>query len=303
MIGLVERSIELTITLGAVRQSAISAANPAPNFPGTNSNRVRLSGLRTSIVIVKAGGKGLSMAQVRIYGMRDSVMNQISTLGVPIAYFLAQNDIVIEAGDKGSALSTVFEGGIQQAWADLDASPNVAFNIVAYVGLLSTVAPTAATSFTGVADVGVIMSSLATRAGLNFQNNGVTVKLSSPYFSGSLMDQIRACAENSGISYIIDNGTLYIWPYGTSRTGSRPIISPDTGLVGYPRYTSLGIDFTTLYNPSIGYGSEVELVTTLKPALGNWVVKKLTYELESEMPGGRWFTHVEATRPGYAVIR
>ena len=91
----VERLIDLTITLGATPQ------NPNPTFQGTASNTVKITGLRTSVAIVKAGGRGLSTAQVRVYGLPLSVMNQLSTLGVPIVYWVGKNTITIEAGGVG----------------------------------------------------------------------------------------------------------------------------------------------------------------------------------------------------------
>ena len=292
----VERLIDLTITLGATPQ------NPNPTFQGTASNTVKITGLRTSVAIVKAGGRGLSTAQVRVYGLPLSVMNQLSTLGVPIVYWVGKNAITIEAGDAAAGMSTVFQGSITQAWADLDAAPEAAFNIVAFVGALDAAAPAPPTSFPGAADVATILSGLAVRAGLNFENTGVNARLASPYFPGSLMAQIQACAEAAGIGYIVDNGTLAIWPQGQARGAQVASIGPGTGLVGYPRYTGQGVSLRILYTPSIGYGSKINVDSSLTPASGTWVVYKLAYDLEAQVFGGAWFCDLEAARPGFAVI-
>ena len=291
-----QRKIRLIITLGSTPQ------NPNQVFDGTNSNTVTLEGLRISANILKAGGKGLSTANLRIYGMTFSVMNKLSTLGVPIAFYVAANTITIQAGDDVSGMSTVFEGNIQQAWGDFEGMPDVAFNIQAFVGALNLAAPTAPTSYPGSFDVATAMSGLAVRGGYNFQNNGVSVQLPASYFSGSLINQINQLVEHANIAHIIENGTLYIWPMGGSRDELIPEIGPDSGLALYPKYTGVGISFRTVYNPSIGFGSKIKMKTSLTPAAGIWIVKNLVYDLESEMPDGKWFTDVEAAAPGFVVV-
>jgi hypothetical protein len=294
--SLVERLIDLTFTKLPTPQ------NPNRTFEGTDTNTVKVSGLRTSVTILKAGGQGLSQAQVRVFGMPLSIMNQLSTLGKPLAYTITPATITIEAGDSQNGMSVVFQGNITQAWADFNSAPEVSFNILAFVGALIAAAPTAASSFPGAADVATILAGLATRAGLNFENNGVNVKLASPYFPGSLMAQISACADAAGISHIIDNGTLAIWPANGSRHDLAPLISPETGLVGYPAYTGQGIALRTLYNPSVGYGSEINVESILTPACGTWVVNRLAYDLESKVPDGNWFCDIEAAQRGIVQV-
>lgn len=292
------RIINLTMTLGATPQNA------NPTFPGTNSNVVNVKGLRTSVDLVKAGGRGLTTAHVRVRGLPLSVMNQLSTLGVPIIYWVGKNTLAIEAGDEDSGVSTLFIGTITQAWADFDDIPDAAFEMIAFVGAYEAAANAAPTSFPGPFDVATAMSGMATVAGYNFVNNGVNARLPPSYFPGSIMAQIKALADAAGISYIVDNGTLSIWPAG-QQNGSAPaiLLTPDTGLVGYPRYTGQGIAFRCLYTPSMTYGCKVDLQSSLGPnASGEWVVYKLAYDLEAEMPDGAWFCEVEAARPGFAVV-
>lgn len=301
----VERKINLTITL----QAPASGQNPNPTFAGTNANTLKIlgggnnpAGLRISAAIVKAGGRGLTTAEVRIYGLPLSIMNQLSTLGLPILYYVGRNLITIEAGDDQSGMATLFQGVITQAWADLEGAPEAVFTVMAFVGALQTTTPTPATSYPGGADVATIMQGLASRGGFNFQNNGVQVRLANPYFWGSIMAQIQACAEAADVAYIIDDNALVIWPKNGSRGGLVPKVAPGAGLVGYPRYTSQGVAFRCEFTPSIGFGSQVELDTSITPAKGTWNIYKLTYDLECQEPDGHWFLDIEAARPGIQVI-
>jgi hypothetical protein len=80
------------------------------------------------------------------------------------------------------------------------------------------------------------------------------------------------------------------------------LISPETGLVGYPAYTGQGIALRTLYNPSVGYGSEINVESILTPACGTWVVNRLAYDLESKVPDGNWFCDIEAAQRGIVQV-
>jgi hypothetical protein len=54
---------------------------------GTNeSNRVTVSGLRASVTIEQAGVWNLGNAEISIYGLDPSLMNQLSTLGQKISF-------------------------------------------------------------------------------------------------------------------------------------------------------------------------------------------------------------------------
>jgi hypothetical protein len=289
--ALVERLINVTIGL------AQGAGQPT-TFSDGGGDTVTLKGLRTSAKIAKAGGPSDCTMDLTIYGMTRSQMNQLSTLGMQIN-LVPKNSVVVTAGDNGATPATVFVGYILSAYADFQAQPDVAFRIAAHSGLPQSVIPAEASSYKGAGDVVTIMSSLATKMGLSFENSGVTGKLSNPYFSGSLRDQAQACATAANISMIIDNGKLAIWPKNGSRGGQIPLVSPDTGMIGYPAYTAYGIMLMSLFNPSIGFGGKIKVQSELPAACGEWSVYGLDHDIESMMPGGKWQSTIMAYNPKY----
>lgn len=285
----IERRIETTITLGE------------GNFGETGKNTVTLRGLRVSANIVQAGDLSMGSLQLRIYGMTLSKMNQLSTLGLRITE-VRKNSVLIRAGDDKSGLASVFEGTIHEAWADFQGAPRVVFNLQAAAGLAAAIKPVAPRSYRGAADVVTIMKDLAGMLDYTLENGGVTGVLDNPYFPGTVRDQIAACAEHAHIDFILEDETqtLAIWPKNGSRGGLIPLISPMTGMVGYPTFTSQGISFTTRYNNGLKFGSLLKLESSIKPACGMWKIQTLAHNLESETPNGAWFTSVEANRPEYA---
>lgn len=281
----VKRLLSVTFILGGGKK-----------FVESGQNTVKLEGLRMKTKCVKAGGPSMGTAQLQIYGMTKSIMNQLSTLGMLVT-MVQRNSVILEAGDAISGMGVVFQGTITAAWTDFSAAPDVCFHVEAHTGLAEAVAPAAPLSFKGGTDVAVIMSGLATKMGLAFENTGVNAKLPTSYYPGSARDQAKAVAQHAGINWVIDNGKLAIWPKNKHRGGLAVLISPKTGLVGYPEYTAQGIKFSVLYNPSITFGGPIVMESDLKPACGTWSIFAMDHDLSALVPNGDWFTRCQAYNP------
>lgn len=275
-----QKEIALTISLGTGQ------------FGDTGANTVTVAGLRVRAEIQQFGGDAMPQVQLLVYGLPASMINQLTTIGPINSAVMYQNSILIAAGDAGSSLSTIYNGTIWQAWGDFNRIPDAALNISAVGGLAASLKPVGASSYPGSADVATIMQTLATTAGLNFVNSGVSVQLSNPYFPGTALAQIRECAQAANICFAIDNGTLHIWPKGGTRNSQIPVISPDTGLVGYPAFSSNGLMLTTEFNPHVVIGGTIQVQSSVTPACGKWVAVQISHSLESETPGGQWLTHI-----------
>ena len=275
------------------------------SFAGTSGqNQVTLSGYRMSAKIVKAGGNSQGELSLRIYGLGLPLMNQLSTLGRTPVIIDGKNSISVSAGDSQVGMTVVFVGTILQANIDFSDPPNGILEITAYAGLgqaLQTVAPS---SYQSAADAAVIMSGLATQGGLTFENNGVSVMLRNPYFPGSLRSQMQACAEAANINWIIDDGKLAIWPKSGSRGGAVPLISPQTGLIGYPYPSGQGLlGLRTQFNPQLTFGGRINVQSSITAACGLWTICHIDHEIETMVIGGKWQTSVQGTPPGYLTVQ
>lgn len=284
-----KRHLDLTFRLGK------------GSFGNSGFNTQKVTGLRATASISKAGGVSMTSLQLQVYGLPLSTMNELSTLGKPLVDG-RDNSVIVEAGSDTDGNAVVFIGTIFQAWADLRAAPDGVFTVEAYTSLLDALRPLAPTSYAGSADVATILSSLAQQMGYTFENSGVSVQLSYPYFAGTGREQALAAAEAANINLLFDNTTMAIWPKGGSRGGASTLLSPETGMVGYPTWTANGLVLTSIFNPSITFGGTVEVKSAITPALGKWTVFKVDHDLESETPGGKWFTRLEATILGHTAI-
>ena len=276
------KRIDVTISLGT------------GTFGETGANTVTLTGLRVHSIIQATYGDAMPSAHVRIFGLPLTMLNQLTTVGLINSGVRLRNSMLLAAGDDVTGLSTVYSGTINESWANLEGMPDSCLEIIGVAGLAASLKPVGALSVQGQADVATIMQSLATQMGFAFENNGVQVQLSNPYFPGTALAQAKACARAADISMTIDSGTLAIWPKFGFRADpdGPPLISAATGMRGYPRYSSNGIEVSTLFNPRIKPGGQIRVESQLQMACGTWLVSNATHVLESETQNGPWFTGV-----------
>jgi Baseplate hub gp41 len=285
-----QRNIDVTFQLGT------------GSFGEGGYNTIKISGRRVMASITKAGRNSMGESQVVIYGMLQEHIDALSTIGV-LPTGQRRNTIIVEAGDSTNGMSTVFVGTIVNAYFVGTAMPNASFVVIAYAGLIQQLLPISPTSIKGPVDVATVAKALAGQMSLDFEGNGVNIKLPTIYLKGAARNQMQSLADAANINWTIDNAKLAIWPNpGSRQLTSKLTISPENGLVGYPTFDVQGIQVTAEFNPALVYGTEVQINSTLKRAQGTWYVYTLYHDLESIVPNGKWFTRFLAAVPGYVPV-
>lgn len=280
----VKRRIEVTISLGEGQ------------FGDDKGPDVTLSGYRTSVIVVYYNGDAQGQLQLRMFGLSQDIMNKLTAIGPVFTERRGKNRISVAAGDEGQPLSLVYEGAIDQAWADYNMAPEVAFNVVALAEVGNALKPVNARSYRGAVSVAVVVSDIATAMGLAFENNGVQAMLSNPYFPGTSVAQLRSCARAGRFNYTIELGVLAIWPQSASRQGEPIEVSPEKNLIGYPTFTGSGIALNLLFTPALGLGRPVQVTSAIEAAHGEWIAVSVVHSLEAEVPGGAWLSQVMCVR-------
>lgn len=284
------KKIEVSVELASNTQT-----NQPITFAGTGSDTTTITDKRMSVRIQNSGAPSNSAAQVSIYGMTESTMNQLSTLGM-VLNLVPKNILTIKAGDDAIGMTTVFRGTIVSAYADMAAAPDVPFILDCQSGLAEATGNVQPTSYRGSVPVSTIMSGFARQMNVGFENNGVDVTLMNPYYRGSVDAQLKQCARDANINAEIVNGNiLAIWPrFGSRTTVTKiPLIAapPDGAMIGRPSFTQQGIMVRNIFNPEIAFGAKVEIRTreaALAKANGQWTIYKLDLALDAQMPKGQW---------------
>lgn len=277
----------------------ITLGSDNPKFDEAGADQIILQGYRATVICENAGWVQMGELRAEIFGMSQSDMNAITSYPLSITE-ATRNKIVVYAID-GKQESVVFAGNMVKAWPDYSRMPDVCFRIqarAAYSSALQTVAPR---SFKGGSNVADIMRQIATSMGLVFENSGVNVMLSDVYLANTDLEQARDLAKAAGIELNIENNVLSIWPKGSYRNALIPLVSADTGLIGYPSFDGTFLIFDTLYNPSFITGGLIKVESDNLPAKGQWQILKMAHRLESEKPGGAWFSSVVGVALNYYV--
>ncbi len=136
-------------------------------------------------------------------------------------------------------------------------------------------------------------------------NNGVNINLTDVYLPGAGLNQIKLLAQAAKFSYRIDSAgsggtssnTLVITPIGQYTNDPIITLTPtsDPGLVGYPTFSSSGVVVKSTF-ANIRQAQQVIISgSQIQQANASWYAQNIVHQLESERPGGAWFTQFLGT--------
>lgn len=270
-------------------------------FGASDNNQITLEGYRAIADIDKAGGMMMGTLRARIYGVTQDDMNSITTLQWKPQETIP-NTVEVYA-INGNTETLVFAGNIVNAWGDYQTMPEVYLRLQAQSAFINQLKPVPPRSFKGSIDVASVMGQIAKDLGYSFENNGVSVTLTDVYLPNTGLEQAKDLAHAANVDLYLDDKTLAITPANSPRGELIPEISAESGLIGYPTFDGIGVNFQTLFNPSITFGGRIKLTTDIKQAKGEWIVTSIGYRLESEKPGGVWLANVRGNANGLAISK
>lgn len=275
-----QKQIEVRITLAA------------GSFGGKGTEKV-INGLPVSVDVTKTGGDEKPTCNVSIGGMTYADMEQLTTLAFrPLQ--TRKNLIAVFAGEAGG-LSQVFAGEITKASADFNNSPDVKFDIEAMSGFYPSLKPAGPQTIAGNVPVADIVSQQAKAMEYDFRNEGVTAQLHDTILNGTPMEKARAAARQAGVNLLIDDNTLVLLPPGKERKGTTVLLADNSGMIGYPSFSSDGISVDAIYNPAFQLNGLIEVKSIVPKASGLWRITKLEHKLAAYNPSADdWTSSIEA---------
>ena len=274
------KTIRTTITLGK------------GTFGGGGNSKI-IEGLATDVDITKPGLPEKNSASVSIANISLADMEQMTFLAFQPLQSL-KNLITIEAGEQGKTLATVFKGEITSAYADYGSVPDVEFKIEALSGGYAAQIGAKPISVKGNAKAADLIKQFAKEIGYTFKNEGVAASVRNAVFNGSPIEKARSVADEVGAELLIDDDSMILMPYDKPRSGGAVLLTPETGLIGYPSFTSDGISFSCFFNPNLKQGGQVKIESIVPRASGYWKITKLSHRLTAyRTGGGSWYSSVD----------
>jgi hypothetical protein len=284
------RQIDLTFKLGAGPYGQV----PGPPFTIRGLKVI----LHADLVVSPTGALVLVM---KVYGMTLDQMNSLSVAG--LQWQARDNQVLVQAGDAISGMTSVFNGQFQEAYPVLDTAEDAHFFIHGIPTYQAALKPVPPSSYPGAVSAADAIASMCKVAGFNFTNNGVTAVLNSPYFPGTAWQQIQSAVEAANCFSFYDcvSNTLTVWPKNfATLPDPQVVISPATGMIGYPRFSRAQIIVRTLFNPSSALtpGKDVLVKSQLSAANNAKIrINRVTHDLSAQTPDGPWETTIVGQAP------
>ena len=271
----------------------------------SNKNTVTLSGYWASADIDNAGGMMAPTLRAKIYGVSQSDMNSTCTLQWQPGSSI-RNTVMVYAID-GLQSVLVFSGIIVNAWGDYETAPATYLMIQAVAAYDQKLNPVPPRSYKGQVDVATVAAQIAKDMGYSFENNGVNIQMSDVYLANTNFKQLEGLCDAAGCCMGIDNNTIVITPRNTPRTGLVPLVSKDSGMIGYPICDRDGRNFPYPVQPShkiLGSNNDLqsEVLMTSGKSCSQWIVYSMSHHLNTQ-PAGSWFSQVRGIKGGPLISK
>lgn len=265
-------------------------------FDGEHNSK-SFEGLETSVSIEKPGLPDQNKASVTITGMSLDDMRQLTMLAFkPLQS--QKNLIAIYAGDAEQGMTQCFAGEITSAFADFQSAPTIKMNIEAAAGAYAALKAESPIAVKGQQTAASLIEQFAKDAGYSFENKGVNSSVKNAVFNGSPIQKAYAVARQVNAELIIDDNKFILLPFdkGRQEEGNAVLLTPQTGMIGYPSFSNDGVSVECFYNPALELGGMVKIESIVPGASGVWKIVKLSHELSAYgRQGGPWFSQIDAS--------
>lgn len=259
------------------------------SFDSDGNDVLTIDNIKAELSMAAYGGIQGQTLDLKVNGLSLEHMALISYKGIRVTGS-KMNLIKVWFDDE-----LIFFGAITGAFMDLNQMPDAPLIISATATGYDQTKPAAPFSASGSVNVVDILTAISKSVGYEVDNSGVSAQLSDPHFSGNPVQQINAVCQAAGINHEIAQGILTIWPQGGKRDDIKPLISPSCGLLGYPVFAPLGINFNTIYSSLLKIGREVQVDTSLPNASGDYTIIQAEHYISTWVEGGPCQTTVYAT--------
>ncbi|MCP2041651.1 hypothetical protein L1281_002262 [Neisseria sp. HSC-16F19] len=281
--SIAEKIIRVSIRLGQENDS----------WDAKGNDTLVAEGLRTSCQINYGNGALMPSAKIKIYGLKlESMMKLLRVKWNTEQAML--NLVQVEAGTADD-MAVVYTGNITFAYPEMGGAPDVCLVIESHTAVLWQLKPAEPLSHDGEVDVAAAIETVCKRMGRRFENNGVNKRISNQYLDGTELEKIRRLAAHADIDVYIDNETVAIAEKGQPRAIDVPVLSPSTGMIGYPIPDLQGVKLRCLYDKALRFGGLIEISgSQIAQCNGRWRVFGISIDLEAKTPGGKWFADIKA---------
>jgi len=252
---------------------------------------------------LRQGGKQYGNAKVEIFGVPLSSMNQIARLWMET--LTPQNDdtLAIDVWD-GKDYVPLFQGVI--TWSAVDASgmPQVKLVIEANASMIlmnTTASPYA--SGTGPVALPDALTNILKPASFTLDYSEVAPRymLTDVHVAGSPLEQVSTLLRHyDELTWFCNLQRLIVRRARAPFDEDAIRIAADTGMQGFPVYSSSGIQLSTVFDARLRPGAPLDIQVTDFDFINRtkWVAAVVAHQLDVNVPSGQWTTGLAANAFG-----
>lgn len=254
-------------------------------------------------ISLRQGGKQYGSAKVEIFGVPLSSMNQIARLWMETLTPQNTDSLSIDVWD-GKDFVPLFQGVI--TWSAVDASgmPQVKLVIEANASMVlmnTTASPYA--SGTGPVALPDALTSIIQPQGfsLDYSDTATRYQLTDVHVTGSPLEQVSTLLRHyDELTWFCNLQRLIVRRAKAPFNEDAIRIAADTGLQGYPVYSSSGLQFSTVFNPRLRPGAPLDVFVQDFEFINRtkWVAAVVAHQLDVNVPGGQWTSGIAANSFG-----
>lgn len=202
--------------------------------------------------------------------------------------------ITVEAGRESYGTKKIFTGNIVKA--NLSQPPDITVTIKCLTGnfqngnILSKGQPNPISLLQ-------LSKQLAQDLNMTLTFQATNKNLSNYIYSGALLKQVNSLNFVGGVNVFIDDNTLIVKDMFVPLTNELTVVSEETGMVGQPEITELGVVVTFLLDNHTTLGGGIQVQSIKNPAAnGTYVIYKLSFDISNRTRPFYWIAEAARQR-------
>jgi len=192
------------------------------------------------------------------------------------AYKKSAHRIIVEIGRESYGLSQIYQGEIVSVIQSQP--PDIVITLNAQTGYRDKGALIAYGSASNTS-LSTLSQQIADALNLSLEFKATDKQISNFNHNGVLAGLPVMLSKVAGCYAFVDDSIMVVLDKGQSRTGKMVEANSQSGMVGLPSFTELGIKIKMLADPNIVLGGEMQVKT--ESVQGSYIICLIAYEITS----------------------
>jgi hypothetical protein len=229
----------------------------------------------------KFAGPTFGFCSVRLSNLTRDLRNYLLTKSSPVLYRnreRAPTFMTVDVGRESYGTFRLFEGNVYTSSVTQPPDIGITFRSLTHNFGTSVIQSNSQTAY---ADLRTIAQSIADQNGLTLEFKATSKMIKNYSFTGGIAKQVWKLQQVGDIRCTIDNKTLVVIDKNTYRGSEKFRLNINTGMVGVPQASEMGVQVRMLINPSIQILGGVILESQINPSVNgeDYNIAQITYDI------------------------